>query len=290
MYFITFDVKGQQSIGVLTEDKKNVVKLSLYKDMLEFIASGETGLLYAKHTIANIKSNAEVFAIEQVVIKAPLPRPSKNIFCIGKNYADHVKELGNMTSISADIPTSPVVFTKASTTVIGPNDNILSHADVTKALDYEVELAVIIGKDGINISKEAALDHVFGYTILNDVSARDLQQKHIQWFKGKSLDTFCPMGPYLVHKSAVKDVTNLDIKSKINGEIRQNSNTKNFIFDIPTIIEALSAGMTLEAGDIIATGTPAGVGMGFTPPRLLKAGDEIELSITGLGVLKNTVI
>ncbi|MFC4322327.1 fumarylacetoacetate hydrolase family protein [Litchfieldia salsa] len=225
------------------------------------------------------------YSPNDVKIKAPIPRPLKNIFCVGKNYAEHAIEMGS----EADIPEHLMMFTKAPTTVIGPNDSVLLHENITNQLDYEGELAIVIGKKGRSISKEEALDYVFGYTIVNDITARDLQSRHKQFFIGKSLDASCPMGPFIAHKSIISNPNHLSLETKVNGELRQKGNTKQFIFDVQTIISVISAGMTLEPGDIIATGTPAGVGKGFKPPRFLKQGDSIEISIEGLGTLINSV-
>jgi 2-keto-4-pentenoate hydratase/2-oxohepta-3-ene-1,7-dioic acid hydratase in catechol pathway len=226
-------------------------------------------------------------------VLAPINAPRKNIFCVGKNYHDHAKEFsqsGFDTSANQGevAPPLPIYFTKPSTTVIGDGADVSAFAHLTGQLDYEVELAVVIGKSGRGISKADALKHVWGYTIINDVTARDLQQNHRQWFLGKSLDTFCPMGPWLVSADEVES-TKLPVQCWINDELRQDSNTSDLIFDIPTIIETLSAGMTLHPGDVIATGTPAGVGIGFKPPRFLKVGDVMRLSIGNLGTLTNTV-
>lgn len=214
---------------------------------------------------------------------APIPRPKKNIFCLGRNYAEHARER------QAEVPTVPVFFTKSPTCVIGDEAPVTCHP-VTQQLDYEVELGVVIGRRGLNIPEGKAYDYVFGYTILNDVTARDLQKRHMQWFKGKSLDSFCPMGPWIVHKSALPDPHNLRISLRVNGEIRQAGNTADMVFRIPNLIEELSAGMTLEPGDIVATGTPAGVGPGFDPPKWLHVGDVVEAEIEGIGLLRNRII
>ncbi len=223
--------------------------------------------------------------LEKITWLAPIPRPRKNIMCVGKNYRDHAIEMGS----AADIPEHIIVFTKAPTTVTGHEAPVEAHVDITNELDYEGELALIIGKKGRDIPEQEALDYVFGYTIINDVTARDLQKNHKQFFIGKSLDTSCPMGPWIVHHSEIDNPNALAIQTKVNGEVRQDSNTKHFIFPTEVIISTLSQGMTLEPGDIIATGTPAGVGKGFKPPRLLKSGDQIEISIEGIGKLHNTV-
>ena len=224
--------------------------------------------------------------IDQVRILAPIPRPLKHIFCVGKNYVEPAIEMGS----KEDIPEHVMVFTKAPTTVIGDKEFILKHEEVTNQLDYEGEVAVIIGKKGKSIPKEEALEHVFGYTILNDITARDLQAKHKQFFIGKSLDTSAPMGPWVVTKDSISNPNELEITTKVNGEIRQHSNTRHFIFPIEEVIHVLSKGMTLEPGDIIATGTPAGVGKGFKPPKFLEVGDTIEIEVEGIGTLSNTVI
>ncbi|MEK5379617.1 fumarylacetoacetate hydrolase family protein [Niallia sp. FSL W8-0635] len=224
--------------------------------------------------------------IEKVTFLAPIPRPSKNIFCVGKNYVEHAIEMGS----KEDIPEHVMVFTKAPTTVVGHMAGILEHREVTTQLDYEGELAVIIGKRGKGITKEEAFDYIFGYTILNDITARDLQKKHKQFFIGKSLDTSAPTGPWIVTNDSIPNPNELNITTKVNGEIRQQSNTKHFIFPVEEVISVLSKGMTLEPGDIIATGTPAGVGKGFNPPRFLKAGDTIEISVEGIGTLLNKVV
>lgn len=289
MYFVNYEKNGASEIGVLTQDQQKIVPLP--GTMLEFIKAGDEAIARAGELLKKAEAEADFpfVTLSEVKILAPIPRPAKNIFCIGKNYREHAMEFDKTSDPNIAIPKFPVIFTKAVTTVIGPNDEIDSHSNVTSELDYEVELAVIIGKKGTHIPKEAAMDYVFGFTIINDVTARDLQKKHNQWFRGKSLDTFAPMGPYLVHKSSVERPDDLGISLKVNGELRQNANTRDLMFDIPTLIATISDGLTLEPGDIIATGTPAGVAMGFNPPKFLKPGDEMELSITGLGVLRNKV-
>jgi 2-keto-4-pentenoate hydratase/2-oxohepta-3-ene-1,7-dioic acid hydratase in catechol pathway len=213
---------------------------------------------------------------------------------VGKNYSNHAREFSRSgfdagQSAPADaIPDCPIVFTKPPETVIGAGEAVWNAAGVTSGLDYEAELAVIIGKVGRGIAKSDAMSHVWGYTIINDVTARDWQRRHKQWFLGKSFDTFCPMGPIAVTADEI-DSANLDVKCWINGELRQNANTRDLIFDVPTLIETISAGITLYPGDIIATGTPEGVGIGFDPPKFLKSGDVMTIEIQGLGRLENTV-
>jgi 2-keto-4-pentenoate hydratase/2-oxohepta-3-ene-1,7-dioic acid hydratase in catechol pathway len=225
---------------------------------------------------------------------APIPCPRRNIFCVGKNYHEHAREFAqsgfDTSATKGEVaPTAPVVFTKAPSTVVGDGDAVLSFSAITEQLDYEAELAVVIGKPGRGITRAAALGHVWGYTIVNDVTARDLQQRHRQWFLGKSMDTFCPMGPWIVTAAELGDPATLGVRCHVNGELRQDANTRDLIFDIPTIIETISRGMTLQPGDIIATGTPAGVGIGFSPPRFLKPGDVMTIAIDGIGTLTNTI-
>jgi 2-keto-4-pentenoate hydratase/2-oxohepta-3-ene-1,7-dioic acid hydratase in catechol pathway len=220
--------------------------------------------------------------LSRTTLRAPIPRPRKNIFCMGRNYAEHAREGGVAP------PEVPVFFTKPPTAVIGPGAPVTYHR-ATEALDYEVELVAVIGRRGKNIAESDALDHVFGYTIMNDVTARDLQRRHQQWFKGKSLDTSAPMGPWIVHRSAIPDPQALRLSMRVNGEVRQNSTTAHMLFSVATLIAVLSLGMTLEPGDLLATGTPEGVGMGFTPPKWLRVGDVVEAEIEQIGVLKNRV-
>lgn len=232
------------------------------------------------------------FALGDVTVLAPLT-PSRNIFCVGKNYHEHAAEFSKSgfdhSAKDGEIaPEFPLIFTKTPQTVIGHQASIPLHANVTQQLDYEAELGVVIGKGGRAISKADALDHVWGYTIINDMTARDLQKNHRQWFLGKSLDGFCPMGPWVV----TADEFNLQtatVQCWVNGELRQHAYTRDLIFDIPALIECISAGIELKPGDVISTGTPVGVGIGFTPPRFLKAGDVVRIAIDGLGELENPI-
>lgn len=230
--------------------------------------------------------------LEGTRLEAPL-HPHRNMFCVGKNYFEHAAEFsssGYDSSTSADdvVPKHPIVFTKAWNTLIAHGDEIPRHAGVTEQLDYEAEFAVIIGKGGRGIKKADAYDHLWGYTIANDVTARDLQQRHKQWHLGKSLDGLCPMGPWLVTADEV-DRDTATIKCWVNGELRQDARLDQLIFDVPTLIETLSAGIALAPGDVILTGTPVGVGIGFTPPRFLQTGDIVRIEVAGLGTLENRV-
>jgi 2-keto-4-pentenoate hydratase/2-oxohepta-3-ene-1,7-dioic acid hydratase in catechol pathway len=230
--------------------------------------------------------------LDQVTLHAPM-RPIRNVFCVGKNYRDHVKEFGrsgyDSPDKSEDLPDKPIIFSKATTSVTGPFDEVDPHHGVTSELDYEGELGVIIGRGGRGISRAEAFEHVWGYTVINDVTARDVQRDHKQWLLGKSLDTHCPMGPYAVSADEVGDVQTLEVETTVNGERRQFAPVKDLIFDIPELIETISAGITLLPGDVIATGTPAGVGIGFDPPKFLVSGDVVEVTITGLGTLRNRI-
>ncbi len=298
MKFVTYEENGVSQVGLLTQQDTEIIPIAEAENILPGTAAIPHTMLgiiaEGDRLLPILKALQEKFAISPcrtvkvnaVKLLAPIPRPTKNIFCVGKNYYDHVKESGKFLQ-NEDVPKYPIVFSKVPTTVTGPDTPVRKQA-VTQ-LDYEAELAVIIGKKGLRITKETAYDHVFGYSIINDVSARDLQLKYGQWLIGKSCDTFAPMGPCIIHKSAVANPQDLAIQCKINGEIRQSSNTSNMIFDIPTIIETISSVITLEPGDIIASGTPAGVGLGFNPPKFLKAGDVMEIEVAGIGVLKNTV-
>lgn len=230
--------------------------------------------------------------VADVRLHAPLPRPRHDLVCVGKNYAEHATEFArsgrDASGSGPDAPTAPIFFTKAPTTIVGPDDVIDPHLDLTDALDYEAEIAVIVGRGGRGIRPEDAMDHVWGYTLVNDVTARDLQERHKQWFLGKSLDTFCPMGPWAVTADEV-DLSTTWVECRVNGELRQRACTTDLIFDVPTLVSTLSAGITLAPGDVIATGTPAGVALGFDPPRYLRPGDIVEVSATGLGVLRNVI-
>lgn len=235
---------------------------------------------------AQNQADAEILSETDVKLLAPV-MPTKNILCIGKNYYDHILEFDGSDQDVQKIKENPIFFSKAISGITGPNAPILLHETVTDSVDYEAELAVVIGKRGINISKDDALDYVYGYTILNDVTARDLQRDHQQWLRGKSLDTHCPIGPWIVTADELGDPQHLAIRSIVSGELRQNSNTEHMIHDVKTLIAVLSKGMTLEPGDVIATGTPRGVGMGFDPPKFLQHGDEVEIIIEKIGTLTN---
>lgn len=224
------------------------------------------------------------------VLMAPIPAPRKNVFCVGRNYMEHIAEGEKAQNVKVGVTEHPVFFTKPPTSIVAPGGNVLIFPEVSEAVDYEVELAIVIGTPGRNIAKADAYKHIFGYTILNDITARDVQRRHGgQYFKGKGLDGSCPVGPWIVTADAISDPHALSIGLTVNGEQRQNGTTADMIFDIPTLIASLSEGLTLEPGDIIATGTPSGVGYAMDPPHFLKAGDEVICDVAEIGQLKNTV-
>ena len=229
-------------------------------------------------------------SMAELRLLAPLPRPAKNVFCVGRNYLDHIYEGYEAQGLEIKVPKHIQFFSKPPTTVVGPDAPIEHDQSVTGKLDYEVELGVVIGRAGKNIPPENALSHVFGYTVVNDVTARDLQRAHEQWFKGKGLDSSCPMGPWIVTSDEVAEPENLTLTLSVNGELRQKASTAQMIFKLPAIIAELSRGLTLEPGDIIATGTPSGVGYAMEPPRFLSPGDLVRCEIEGIGVLNNCVV
>lgn len=220
---------------------------------------------------------------------APIPHPPKNIICVGRNYVEHAMEAARFRGQTRKPPENPVFFTKPWTAIVGPNDDICCDPAVTSELDYEGEVVIVIGRRGKDIPLSAANDHIFGFTLLNDVTARDLQARHIQYYKGKGLDTFAPLGPYVVTKDEIPVPTDLVLETRVNGELRQHATMGELIFSAPDLIAVLSQAMTLEPGDLLSTGTPAGVGMSFTPPRFLVDGDLVEVSSPSLGVLRNRV-
>jgi 2-keto-4-pentenoate hydratase/2-oxohepta-3-ene-1,7-dioic acid hydratase in catechol pathway len=281
MRLITYQSTEGLRVGVLNNKRVRPVP---GMDMLELIRQGEAG-------IAKARASGEIeLALSSLTLLAPIPEPRRNIICLGMNYAAHAAESLRAKSLPIKMPDVPVFFTKATTTVNAPFGDIPYDPGVTEKLDWEVELAVVIGKQGKNISREEAFDIIFGYTVLNDVSARDLQVGHQQFFKGKSLDGTCPMGPAIVTKDEIPDPHNLILRCWVNGELKQESTTGDLIFDIPALIEWLSRGMTLLPGDILSTGTPSGVGFARTPPEFLKPGDVVACEVEGIGRISNRVV
>jgi 2-keto-4-pentenoate hydratase/2-oxohepta-3-ene-1,7-dioic acid hydratase in catechol pathway len=286
MRVATFTVAGERRVGRVDLEQRTVLPFALPMAMAQ---DGVIGLIEQ----GSSPSTLSPLPLDHVTIEAPIPRPRRNIFCVGKNYHEHAHEFArsgfDSSAAQGAVPKEPIIFSKVPETVVPDKAKVLIDGSVSRAIDYEAELAVIIGKGGRGISKETALDHVWGYTIVNDVTARDLQGRYSQWLLGKSQDTFCPMGPWAVTRDQL-DLGNTPIRCFVNGDLRQNSNTSLLIFDVPTLIATISAGLTLMPGDIIATGTPAGVGIGFNPPKYLKAGDVVRVEIEGIGALENSFV
>ncbi|MEO9527486.1 fumarylacetoacetate hydrolase family protein [Roseibium sp.] len=260
--------------------------------MLLLIGGPPETLDVARSLVADAEAGALDTAIltEGAELLAPIPVIRKNVLCVGRNYTEHIAEGDRAQKQKVGVTEYPVFFTKPPTSIVGPGGDVLTFPSVSKQTDYEVELAVIIGTPGRNIARADAMKHVFGYTILNDISARDVQRRHGgQNFKGKAFDGSCPMGPWIVTADAIEDPHALPISLTVNGETRQDGNTADMIFDIETLIASLSEGMTLEPGDIIATGTPSGVGYAMDPPSFLKDGDTVTCKISGIGTLTNSV-
>ena len=285
MKFCAFDWRGGRHIGRVLERGEGIERFDVTLE-----GDDGDGVLHLLH--GELPPVVDTLNTADVRLVAPIPRPRRNVFCVGKNYHDHAHEFAasgfDSSAAKGAIPEAPIVFSKVPESVIGPDEPVVIDPAVSTAVDYEVELGVIIGKRGRNIAIDAAASYVWGYTIINDVTARDLQGLHSQWLIGKSQDTFCPMGPWAVTAEDV-NLSDCKVRCWINDELRQDSNTSLLIFDVPTIIAAISNGVTLQPGDVIATGTPAGVGIGFDPAKYLVAGDQMKLEIDGIGVLQNTL-
>ncbi len=297
MKLLSFYTDDDVGVGVLDGDK--VLDLNaaaqaqgkdLPDDMRGIVEEADTALPAIKALLESSRGNDDLFIpLDEIQFAPPIVDHYKNIFCVGRNYKAHIEEMAAAMGREVSYPKVSEFFTKPPTTVVAHEEDVERHAKYTDKLDYEVELAVIIGKEGRNISKEDALDYVFGYTVVNDVTARDAQRAHGQFFKGKSFDTFCPIGPYIVTKDEFGDPSNHKLSLKVNGQIRQDSNTSDLVHDVPSIIRDLSGALTVEPGDIIATGTPAGVAGGMNPPGWLQVGDVMEAEVEGIGILRNTI-
>ena len=285
MKFITFARDGKALPGIWLGEGHVADLSSAFGSILELIEAGEGGL----NTARRLAEDPDVHLSAAVELMAPIPRTRKNVFCVGRNYVDHVAEGARAMGTETKLPQVPQFFTKAPTAINAPGAPVRLDNELTKLLDYEVELAVVIGKAGRDIPRERAFEHVFGYTIANDVTARDLQRRHEQWFKGKSLDTSLPLGPWIVDAGEIGDPTTMELSLTVNGEERQHATVSMMIFDIPAIIASLSAGMTLDPGDVIATGTPSGVGFAMTPPQGLKDGDVVVARIDRIGELTSPI-
>jgi 2-keto-4-pentenoate hydratase/2-oxohepta-3-ene-1,7-dioic acid hydratase in catechol pathway len=292
MKLATFRHDGHRAVGLVDANARQVTPLP---DALGAAASDMTALIEQFSDLkSRLAGGGAALPLGEVTLEAPLPRPRRNIFCVGKNYYDHAHEFAksgfdsSAKSAADAVPEVPIIFTKPPESVIATGETIRYPTGISSQVDYEVELAVVIGRQGRGIKRAEAKRHIFGYTIINDVTARDLQARHKQWLLGKSLDTFCPMGPWLVTADEIDDV-GLQVRTWVNDELRQDANTRDLIFDVGTLIETISAGITLYPGDVIATGTPAGVGLGFSPPRFLKPGDRVRLAISGIGEIENRI-
>lgn len=292
MKLLTFEYNGKRSAGVLSEDVKNVIKINIegkeYED-IGYMLSSLKDISIEKIRKYRLDSKDSI-PLSDVKLCAPIPYPNQDVICLGINYMAHAEESARYKeqAFGGERPFA-VYFSKRVNEAVADGEYIDGHFDIVDSLDYEVELAVIIGKDAKNVKKEDVFEYILGYTILNDISARNLQTRHKQWYFGKSLDGFTPMGPWIVTTDEFVNPPALKISSKVNGEIRQDSSTDLFIFDIAHVVNELSQGMTLKAGTIISMGTPAGVGMGFVPPKFLKSGDIIECEIEGIGSIKNII-
>jgi 2-keto-4-pentenoate hydratase/2-oxohepta-3-ene-1,7-dioic acid hydratase in catechol pathway len=279
--------QGRRGVGLVSDDLQSLSALRL-DEAGQGVAAlvGRSGLEeYVRERLG------QTLRLADVRLEAPIPRPRRNIFCVGRNYHAHARELSASVFKENDknVASWPIVFSKVPECVTGPYDDVSLPAGISEQIDYEAELAVVIGRQCKNVGRDQALEQIFGYTIVNDVTARDVQMRHQQWDLGKSFDTFCPMGPWLVTTDEI-DSADVQVSCTVNGEVRQNASTRDFIFDIPTLIETCSRGITLYPGDIIATGTPAGVGMGMTPPTYLKSGDRVRVEIQGIGVIENKFV
>jgi 2-keto-4-pentenoate hydratase/2-oxohepta-3-ene-1,7-dioic acid hydratase in catechol pathway len=291
MKIATFWHEGIRHVGRVSPDGLTVTPLRLGDEVR---GKGALALVELMASGSPLPQEAgEALPLAQVRLDAPIPHPRRNIFCVGKNYGEHAKEFAksgfdNGSAKGDEIPTHPIIFSKVPESVVAPGAAIRIPAGVSEAIDYEAELAVVIGRGGRGIKAEDAMGHVWGYTIVNDVTARDWQQRHKQWLLGKSFDTFCPMGPWLVSADEVAG-SDVRVRCWVGDELRQDARTTDLIFSIPKLIETISAGITLYPGDIIATGTPVGVGIGFNPPKYLRSGDRVRIEIEGIGVLENPV-
>ena len=297
MRLVSFLINNTDEIGILEKQSNTITRFSLVdemlpKTMLEFIEMGPTGIELAKEASKNARATSKV-ALSNVRLKAPIPIPKRDIMAVGRNYYEHAEEFHtsgfDATSGKSAIPEFPIIFTKSTTSVTGPFDTISLHLDRSNSTDYEGELAVIIGKKGREIKKQNAFEYVYGYSVSNDLTARSLQQKHKQWFVGKSIDGYCPMGPVLFTKEEAGHPDEFQLTTLVNGQVRQKASCSELIFDIPTLIETISSGITLLPGDIIITGTPVGVGIGFDPPVFLAKGDCVRITIDPIGSIENTM-
>lgn len=291
MYIVTYLEGGNPAVGICNTNGETVRRLPLSAELanlgvLAFVQASE------QQRTQWLAELGPATALDRTALLSPFPKPRRSIFCVGRNYRAHAQELSASVfkDNSKDLQSWPIVFSKVPECVVGPYADVrLPAPEISSQIDYEAELAVVIGVGGTNIKKEDALKHVFGYTIVNDVTARDVQMRHSQWDLGKSFDNFCPMGPWVVTSDSL-DETAMRVRCWVNGTLRQDGLTSDLIFDIPTLIETCSRGITLYPGDIIATGTPAGVGMGMDPPCYLRNDDVVRIEIDGIGIIENRFV
>ncbi|MBL7251092.1 fumarylacetoacetate hydrolase family protein [Alloalcanivorax marinus] len=293
MKLVSYEKSGECRLGALIDAHRLV-------DITDLVGTADMNRLideYRNHEQVLkevIRSSHNVIDTRTVKLLAPIPDIRRNVFCVGKNYYEHAREFANSgydsSAASGKVPTAPIIFSKPNTSVSGPGDAIDTKLDPYGSVDYEAELAVVIGKNGRVDERDDPWSFVFGYTLINDVTARELQKKHSQWLLGKGIDGYCPMGPALVTPDELGALDRLRISCEVNGEVRQSASVSDLIFDIPTLIRTIGRGISLMAGDIIATGTPVGVGIGFKPPRYLRPGDEVRVSMPGIGDLVNPVV
>jgi 2-keto-4-pentenoate hydratase/2-oxohepta-3-ene-1,7-dioic acid hydratase in catechol pathway len=290
MKLVSCQYHNQAFVGIVEADVAILPALDPAFDQVEW--RDMLALIESDTELATVRAQvtaATHVPLADITLLAPIPRPRKNVMCLGLNYLEHAEETASQVGRTGKAPQYPIVFTKSPTSVIGHEADIPFDPDTCAQLDWEAELGVVLGKGGKKIARENALEHVFGYTVINDLSARDIQLSHKQYFLGKSLDGGCPMGPWIVTADEIADPQNLAIACRVNGVTKQASNTRNMIFDVASIIAWLSRGMTLEAGDVIATGTPSGVGFVREPPEFLLPGDVVECEVENIGVLRNKI-
>ena len=297
MRLVTYEIEHREGLGVMSRDGKWIFPLRSmdmdYKTMqqlIENISESEKQLLEYMSSQDPYKIRGAA-PIEEVKLLAPIPHPRQDVICLGINYMDHAEESARFKKeeFNGERPYA-VYFSKRVNQAVNPGDGIPSHSDIVKDLDYEAEMAVIIGKEASHVPENQVKDYISGYTIINDVSARTIQNRHKQWYFGKSMDGFLPMGPCIATVDELEFPPKVQVQSRVNGELRQNENTSRLIFGIEHIVSELSQGMTLKPGTLIATGTPAGAGMGFNPPKFLKPGDVVECSVEGIGSIVNPVV
>lgn len=286
MKLVSYQLDGESAVGIVTENRSIISLKAIMPDMLTLIRSGKEGLDKVRRHLAE---NTNGIPLENVRLLAPIPEPLRNIMCLGKNYAEHAAETQRAWGGDTNLPEFPMIFNKATTSINGPYDDIPYDASVSAAIDFEAELVVVIGRAGKNIPRPEAMDYIFGYTVMNDLTARDLQRRHKQFFKGKSLDGHAPLGPWIVTAADIPDPHNLRVTCHVNDILKQDDFTSKMIFDIPETIAQLSLGMTLLPGDLIATGTPSGVGFARNPPEYLKPGDVVTCEVERIGTIRNRI-